>query len=224
MKAEKLILTIALLVFPIVMFGQFSVTPQKSRLVLKDSTVIDGYLRSMPTNVDTTFFFSEKPHSKIKTYWTSRINYLEVVETDEDHYNPSPLVSGFDGYLVGIWAPMYVNNEIGEVGMVRPGLRLLMETYKGKFVNGYLGYDHFHGLRCYYKLHDRFYAKAFYPLKKMNDHRKKLLLQEFADYPELINKLSKGEISDGMISDNPFIILNALDKMLGTHAMNKENE
>lgn len=214
MKTKMLISSIALVLFPILIYAQHPVTPQKAQLVLKDSTVIEGYVRSMPSNVDSTISFSEKPSSKIKRYGASSIDYLKVLEYDDKYYNPSPHSDNLDANLVGTWVPMYINNEIGKVGQVWRGQALLMKTYEGKNVCGFVGWDHFRGYRCYYKLQDKWYAKAFFPLKKMDKHRKKILLQEFEDYPEMIDKINSGEFSDEAISENPFILLKELDNIL----------
>lgn len=168
----------------------------------------------MLSNVDSVIFFSEKLPGKKKKYNTSNIDHLQVLVYDSKYYNSSPHSDAIDANLVGTWFPMYINNEIGEIGQVRRSQALLMETYKGKKVYGYLGWDHWRGFRCYYKLHDKWYAKAFYPLKKTNKHRKELLLREFTNYPELINKINSREISDDIISDNPFVLLKELDKIL----------
>lgn len=214
MSTRNLLLPILLLCFPIALYSQFSVTPQKSRLVLKDSTVIEGYLTSMPSNVDTLIFFSKKLTGRQKKYGTSQINRLIVLEYDRKYYDSSPFSDAIDSNLEGEWVPMYVNNEIGKIGQVRRGKRLLMEIYQGKNICGYLGYDFIHGFRCYYKLSDQWYAKAFYPFKNINKHRKELLLREFAKYPTLTHKISNGEISGDSITQNPFVLLEELDEIL----------
>lgn len=214
MKTKMIISTIFMLFFSTIAFAQHGITPQKAQLVLKDSTVIEGYLRSMPSNVNSSIFFSEKPSSKIKTYSTDSIDHLEVLEYDSKLYNPSPLSDRLDANLVGVWVPMYINNEIGKTGQVWREQALLMKAYEGKNIYGYIGWDYFHGYRCYYKLKDNWYAKAFFPLKKMNKNRQKLLLQEFASYPEIIQKINSGELSDDAISENPFILLKELDSIL----------
>lgn len=214
MKTKMIISAIILLVLPIAIYAQHPVTPQKAQLVLKDSTLIEGYLRTMPSNVDSVISLSEKPNSKTKRYGTSRIAYLKVLEYDDKFYNPSPHSDNLDANLVGVWVPMYINNEIGEVGQVWRDQALLMKTYEGKNVCGFIGWDHFRGYRCYYKLPNNWYAKAFFPLKKMDKHRKKILLQEFEKYSEIVNKINSGELSDKAISENPFILLKELDEIL----------
>lgn len=214
MKTERIILAMVLLMFPVIAFCQYAVTPHKSQLVLKDQTVVDGYLRSMLSNVDTVILFSEKPNGKKKRYGASNIDRLKVLEYDSKYYNSSPHADQMDANLVGTWVPMYINNEIGKIGQVWRNQALLMEIYKGNHICGYIGWDYFHGYRCYYKLPDKWYAKAFCPLKKMNKHRKELLLQEFTSYPELTTKISSGAISDNTITENPFVLLWELDKIL----------
>lgn len=213
MNIRNLLFSIALLFFPAALYSQ-AVTPQKSRLVLQDSTVIEGYLRSMPCNTDTLIFFSEKINGRKKRYGTGQINRLVVLEYDRKNHNSFPYSDEIDSDLVGVWIPMYINNTIGKIGQVWPGKRLLMEAYQGKHICGYLGYDVIHDFRCYYKLSDQWYAKAFYPLKAMNKHRKELLLREFAKYPALTRKIDNGEISGDSISWDPFIVLEELDKIL----------
>ena len=198
MKIERSIIIIALLFFSTLVFSQRAMAPQKSRLVLEDGTELDGYLRSIPTNVDTLIMFSEKSRGKQKSYGVSRIKYLDVQ----------------DGNLLGLWFPLRINNEIGEVGQVWRDQGFLQLIYKGKNVNGYLGFDYWHGWRCYYKPFNQWYAKAFCPFKKINKHRKQLLLQEFDKYPKLTKMIETGEISDKDISENPFVLLKELDELL----------
>lgn len=91
---------------------------------------------------------------------------------------------------------------------------MLRVMYRGKHVTGYIINHFFFGYKCLYKTPDMKYAKTFINIEqKFSEKRRKTLLEEFGDYPEMEEYIKK--LDKKAVKENPFAILEALDHAIG---------
>lgn len=113
------------------------------------------------------------------------------------------------------WIPMMINKAYGnETPMIPDHLVMMMQVFRGRHVDGYIGIDDIIGNRIYYRTKDMDLAKAIHRASgKLTDKRKATLRDEFASLPamvEFINGLGKVDLDQ-----TPLIILKKIDDVLG---------
>lgn len=184
-------------------------------LTLKDQMVVEGYLRSSLTDRDTLVKISPEMKGKSSKYPLSQIEKLTI----RSEMNDSTEM---------IWIPMCVNNSIsGRKGHITDTPTMLLLTYKGKKVNGYMGMkwvlvSPLTGLwevipHFYYQLPDTNYGNCFYMARRViRAQRRKSLIKEFSDFPALVEMLENETIKITDTEEDPMIILKELDKILET--------
>ncbi len=184
-------------------------------LTLKDSTVVEGYLRSSSlTDRDFSVKISSDIEGKSEKYKIRNIEKMEIKSENGDS-------------ISGVWKPMFVNNGVGRYkGYIAENPVMLLSIYQGKNVNGYVGMiwclvDPLSGywkvLPCfYYQLPDMDYAKCFLIMKGTLFYKrhKKSLMREFADYPTLVNMLRNDTLQIKEILKSPMIVIRELDKII----------
>lgn len=155
-------------------------------LTLKDSTVVEGYLRSSSlTDRDLSIKVNTEIEGKSEKYKICNIEKMEMKLEKNDS--------------LSLWKPMFVNNGVGkDKGYISENQVMLLSTYRGENVNGYIGQiwclvnpltGLWEAVPCfYYQFPDMNYANCFLIIKGIiyNKRIKQNLMKEFANYPELV--------------------------------------
>src|SRR5574344_525993 len=102
--------------------------PTKVKLILKDSTVVEGFLRSELSDRDTVVTVSPDAKGKKSKYSLSQVERLFLLSVN-DSIKPVEVVP----------LRVFSSMQSGK-GSISDSPRMLLLAYQGKYVNGYIGY------------------------------------------------------------------------------------
>ena len=93
---------------------------------------------------------------------------------------------------------------------------MLLVLYNGKNVKGYMAHRLMYGFKCFFKMDDMPYAKAFLSAEeKFSERRRKTLLDTFYMYPEMEDYIKQLKKED--VVKDPFCIIKKLDEILSNY-------
>jgi hypothetical protein len=183
--------------------------PTKVKLILKDSTVVEGFLRSEFTDRDTVVAVSPEVKGKKSKYSFNQVERLFML-SDNDSIKPVEVV------------PLHVFSSMHSgKGSISDSPRMLFIAYQGKHVNGYIGYVWVYNTVAwnlepfaYYKLTDSQVARPYLNFGTIFRKSKGKMADSFEEYPELTEELKNGTLTTKAINDDPMLIVKELDKIL----------
>ena len=183
--------------------------PTKVKLILKDSTVVEGFLRSELSDRDTVVTVSPDAKGKKSKYSLSQVERLFML-SDNDSIKPVEVV------------PLRVLSSMHSgKGSISDSPRLLLIAYQGKHVNGYIGYVWVYNSVAwnlepfaYYKLSDSQVARPYLNFGTIFRKSKSKMADSFEEYPELTEELKNGSLTTKAINDDPMLIIKELHKIL----------
>jgi hypothetical protein len=181
----------------------------KVKLVLKDSTVVDGYLRSTLTDRDTVIAVSPDAKGKKEKYGISRVEKLLLLSST-DSVKPLECV------------PLHVFSSMRSgKGSISDSPMMLFLLYKGKHVDGYFGRVWVYNSVAwnaepiaYYKLAGSQIAKPYLNFGTIFRKSIKKMEDSFMEYPALVEELENGTLTTKAINDDPMLMVKELDKIL----------
>lgn len=184
-------------------------TPVKVKLILKDSTIVEGFLRSEFTDRDTVVAVSSEVKGKKSKYSFNQVERLFLL-SDNDSIKPVEVV------------PLHVFSSMHSgKGSISDSPRMLLIAYQGKHVNGYIGYVWVYNSVAwnlepfaYYKLSDSQVARPYLNFGTIFRKSKGKMADSFEEYPELTEELKNGTLTTKAINDDPMLIVKELDKIL----------
>lgn len=184
-------------------------TPVKVKLILKDSTIVEGFLRSEFTDRDTVVAVSSEVKGKKSKYSFNQVERLFLL-SDNDSIKPVEVV------------PLHVFSSMHSgKGSISDSPRMLLIAYQGKHVNGYIGYVWVYNSVAwnlepfaYYKLTDSQVARPYLNFGTIFRKSKGKMADSFEEYPELTEELKNGTLTTKAINDDPMLIVKELDKIL----------
>ena len=183
--------------------------PTKVKLILKDSTVVEGFLRSELSDRDTVVTVSPDAKGKKSKYSLSQVERLFML-SDNDSIKPVEVVP------LRVFSSMHSGK-----GSISESPRMLFIAYQGKHVNGYIGYVWVYNTvawnlepLAYYKLTDSQVARPYLNFGTIFRKSKGKMADSFEEYPELTEELKNGTLTTKAINDDPMLIVKELDKIL----------
>ena len=183
--------------------------PTKVKLILKDSTVVEGFLRSELSDRDTVVTVSPDAKGKKSKYSLSQVERLFML-SDNDSIKPVEVVP------LRVFSSMHSGK-----GSISDSPRLLLIAYQGKHVNGYIGYVWVYNSVAwnlepfaYYKLSDSQVARPYLNFGTIFRKSKSKMANSFEEYPELTKELENGTLTTKAINEDPMLIVKELDKIL----------
>ena len=202
-----LLLMIALFMVCCVSFGKKE--PTKVKLVLKDSTVVEGFLRSELTDRDTAVAVSLDAKGRKSKYSFNQVKQLFLL-SDNDSIKPVEVV------------PLYVFSSMhSDKDGISESPRMLLLVYQGRHVNGYIGYVWVYNSVAwnlepfaYYKLTDSLAARPYLNFGTIFRRSKGKMSDSFEEYPELTEELENGTLTTKAINEDPMLMVRELDKIL----------
>lgn len=184
--------------------------PIKVKLLLKDSTTIEGFLRSKLTDRDTIITVSLDAKGKKSKYSFNQVERLFLL-SDNDSIKPVEVVP------LRVFSSMHSGK-----GSISDSPRMLLLAYQGKYVNGYIGYVWVYNSvawnlepLAYYKLIDSQVARPYLNFGTIFRKSKGKMANSFEEYPELTEELENGTLTTKAINDDPMLIVKELDKIFG---------
>jgi hypothetical protein len=183
--------------------------PAKVKMTLKDSTVVEGYLRSDLSNRETVISVSMEPEGKKVKYDIDKVEKLLLLaETDSSKTIECVPLHVFSSMKSG-------------KGFISDAPMMLFLTYQGKNVNGYVGKVWVYNSVAwneepiaYYKLSDSQVAKPFLNFGTIFRKSKNTMADSFKEYPALVEELENGTLSTKEINSDPMLMVKELDKIL----------
>jgi hypothetical protein len=187
----------------------FAKKPIKVKLILKDSTVVEGFLRSELSDRDTVVTVSPEAKGKKSKYGLSQVKRLLIL-SDSASIKTEEVV------------PLHVFSSMHSgKGSISDSPRMLFLTYPGKHVNGYVGYVWVYNTVAwniepiaYYKLTDSQVARPYLNFGTIFRKSKGKIADSFEEYPELTEELKNGTLTTKAINNDPMLIVKELDKIL----------
>jgi len=183
--------------------------PTKVKLILKDSTVVEGFLRSELSDRDTVVTVSLDAKGKKSKYSLSQVERLFMLSVN-DSIKPVEVVP------LRVFSSMHSGK-----GSISDSPRMLFIAYQGKHVNGYIGYVWVYNTvawnlepLAYYKLTDSQVARPYLNFSTIFRKSKGKMADSFEEYPELTEELKNGTLTTKAINDDPMLIVKELDKIL----------
>ena len=183
--------------------------PTKVKLILKDSTVVEGFLRSELSDRDTVVTVSPDAKGKKSKYSLSQVERLFLLSVN-DSIKPVEVVP------LRVFSSMHSGK-----GSISDSPRMLSIAYQGKHVNGYIGYVWVYNSAAwnleplaYYKLTDSQVARPYLNFGTIFRKSKSKMADSFEEYPELTEELKNGSLTTKAINDDPILIIKELDKIL----------
>jgi len=183
--------------------------PTKVKLILKDSTVVEGFLRSELSDRDTVVTVSPDAKGKKSKYSLSQVERLFMLSVN-DSIKPVEVVP------LRVFSSMHSGK-----GSISESPRMLFIAYQGKHVNGYIGYVWVYNTvawnlepLAYYKLTDSQVARPYLNFGTIFRKSKGKMADSFEEYPELTEELKNGTLTTKAINDDPMLIVKELDKIL----------
>ena len=183
--------------------------PTKVKLILKDSTVVEGFLRSELSDRDTVVTVSPDAKGKKSKYSLSQVERLFLLSVN-DSIKPVEVVP------LRVFSSMHSGK-----GSISDSPRMLFIAYQGKHVNGYIGYVWVYNSAAwnleplaYYKLTDSQVARPYLNFGTIFRKSKGKMADSFEEYPELTEELKNGSLTTKAIKDDPMLIIKELDKIL----------
>ena len=183
--------------------------PTKVKLILKDSTVVEGFLRSELSDRDTVVTVSPDAKGKKSKYSLSQVERLFMLSVN-DSIKPVEVVP------LRVFSSMHSGK-----GSISESPRMLFIAYQGKHVNGYIGYVWVYNTvawnlepLAYYKLTDSQVARPYLNFGTIFRKSKGKMADSFEEYPELTEELKNGSLTTKAINDDPMLIIKELDKIL----------
>lgn len=183
--------------------------PTKVKLILKDSTVVEGFLRSELSDRDTVVTVSPDAKGKKSKYSLSQVERLFMLSVN-DSIKPVEVVP------LRVFSSMHSGK-----GSISDSPRMLFIAYQGKHVNGYIGYVWVYNSAAwnleplaYYKLTDSQVARPYLNFGTIFRKSKGKMADSFEEYPELTEELKNGTLTTKAIKDDPMLIIKELDKIL----------
>jgi hypothetical protein len=206
MKKTLLLIIAALMICSVSSAKQ---VPVKVKLLLKDSTVVEGFLRSELTDRDTVVAVSFDAKGKKSKYSFNQVERLFLL-SDNDSIKPVEVV------------PLHVFSSMHSgKGSISDSPRMLSLAYQGRYVNGYIGFVWVYNSvawnvepLAYYKLTDSQIARPYLNFGTIFRKSKGKMAQSFEEYPELTKELENGTLTTKAINDDPMLIVKELDKIL----------
>ncbi len=179
------------------------------KLMLKDSTAVEGYLRSELSDRDTIIAISSEQKGKKIKYDIKKVEKLLLLaQTDSD--------KTAECYPIYVYSSMRSGK-----GSISDHPMMLLLTYQGKNVNGYVGFVWvFNSVAwnlepiAYYKLGESQVAKPFLNFGTIFRKSKSGMINSFKEYPALVEKLENETLSAKDINKDPMLIVKELDKIL----------
>jgi hypothetical protein len=183
--------------------------PVKVKLILKDSTVVEGFLRSDFTDRDTVVAVSPEVKGKKSKYGYSQVERMFLL-SDNDSIKPVEVV------------PLHVFSSMHSgKGSISDSPMMLSIAYQGRHVNGYIGYVWVYNSvawnvepLAYYKLTDSQVARPYLNFGTIFRKSKGKMADSFEEYPELTEELENGTLTTKAINDDPMLVVKELDKIL----------
>lgn len=183
--------------------------PVKVKLLLKDSTVVEGFLRSELTDRDTVVAVSPDAKGKKSKYSFNQVERLFLL-SDNDSIKPVEVVP------LRVFSSMHSGK-----GIIFDSPRMLFLAYQGKYVNGYVGYVWVYNTVAwnlepfaYYKLTDSQVARPYLSFGTIFRRSKGKMANSFEEYPELTKELEDGTLTTKAINDDPMLMVKELEKIL----------
>jgi hypothetical protein len=183
--------------------------PTRVKLILKDSTVVEGFLRSELSDRDTVVTVSPDAKGKKSKYSLSQVERLFMLSVN-DSIQPVEVVP------LRVFSSMHSGK-----GSISDSPRMLFIAYQGKHVNGYIGYVWVYNSAAwnleplaYYKLTDSQVARPYLNFGTIFRKSKGKMADSFEEYPELTEELKNGSLTTKAIKDDPMLIIKELDKIL----------
>jgi hypothetical protein len=181
----------------------------KVRLILKDNTKIEGFLRSDLSDRDTAVAISPEQSGKKQKFSTKTIEKLEILpSTDSDKVT--------EVYPVYVFSSMHSGK-----GRISDYPMMLILTYKGKNANGYIGRMWVYNSVvwnlepiAYYKLSKSDVARPYLNFGTVFKKSRNTMKNSFEEYPELVQELEDGTLSRDDINKDPMLMVKELDKIL----------
>lgn len=183
--------------------------PVKVKLILKDSTVVEGYLRSQMTDRETFIDISPDVKGVKSKYDINQVERLFVL-SDIDSIKPAECV------------PLHVFSSMRSgKGSISDDPRMLFLAYKGKHVNGYVSYIWVYNSVAwnlepfaYYKPADSQIARPYLNFGTIFRKSKDKMANSFEEYPALTEELENGTLTTKAINEDPMLVVRELDKIL----------
>jgi hypothetical protein len=181
----------------------------RTAIILKDSTVVEGFLRSELSDRDTVVAVSPDAKGKKSKYSLSQVERLFMLSVN-DSIKPVEVVP------LRVFSSMHSGK-----GSISDSPRMLFIAYQGKHVNGYIGYVWVYNSAAwnleplaYYKLTDSQVARPYLNFGTIFRKSKGKMADSFEEYPELTEELKNGTLTTKAINDDPMLIIKELDKIL----------
>lgn len=189
------------------------------KVYLKNDSIAEGYLHN---SFDIPgAFVSRNVHLPSSDATFMRVNKMDkpiFFGKDEKYDNEEidSLITWFDSYpeILIKWEPQLADFSYGHnTPKPKDHLVMLQVVYRGKNVTGYFIFNFPDGFKCLYKTKEMSFAKAFMNSEqKFSERRRKTLLEEFNEYPEMVDYINKLNKKD--VKDDPFVVLKKFDEVL----------
>lgn len=188
-----------------------------AKLYLKNDSVVEGYLHNY--FVVGGYMVSRTFHEPCSNDSVMRINSFDKLFGKDHKYSNNDIDSmitwndAAPQYIMK-WEPQSAIFSYGNQEPIASDHPVMLKiAYQGKNVTGYIINHRMFGYKCLYKTKDMSYAKAYFNIeKKLSERRRKTMLEEFGNYPEMEKYIMK--LDKKSMKANPFAILEVLDSVI----------
>jgi hypothetical protein len=188
-----------------------------AKLYLKNDSVVEGYLHNY--FVVGGYMVSRTFHEPCSNDSVMRINSFEKLFGKDRKYSNNDIDSMITWkdaapQYITKWEPQRAIFSYGNQEPITSDHPVMLKiAYQGKNVTGYIINHRMFGYKCLYKTKDMSYAKAYFNIeKKLSERRRKTMLEEFGNYPEMEKYIM--ELDKKSMKTDPFAILEVLDSVI----------